>query len=449
MTQRPSLPLPSGRFTRLSHFGRLAVGVAGGLVGEGVRRWQRGEPWDWQQQALSPNNLERISERLSQMRGAAMKLGQLLSMDAGHLLPAELSGILAGLRNHAHTLPLAQLEPLLSAAWGADWPASFQRFSYQPIAAASIGQVHEAWTTSGRHLAIKVQYPGVVESIDHDLDQVATLLRWSRLLPKDLDITPLLAEAKAQLQQEADYQHEAQQLHQMRQQLAMDPDFLLPELDTDLSHTHILAMDFIPGVPIDQLASASAEARHYWVEKLFRLLLRELFEWHQVQTDPNFANYLIDLKEQRLGLIDFGAARAYPVALCSAYQRLLHALISQDDTALLAAARQIGYCSAGITPEQEECLLQLFQCVGRTLHGPYAFAQSDLVKELQQLGMRLSFELGYWYQPPLEALLLHRKLAGLFLLAQRMQVTMDVGALAAPYLHPNQEKGVTPAPDML
>lgn len=436
MTQRPSRPLPSGRLTRLSHFGRLAVGVAGGLVGEGIRRWQRGESWDWQQQALSAGNLQRISDRLSEMRGAAMKLGQLLSMDAGHLLPPELASILAGLRNYAHTLPLSQLEPLLSAAWGADWPSSFQRFSYQPIAAASIGQVHQAWTVSGRHLAIKVQYPGVVESIDHDLDQVATLLRWSRLLPPDLDIAPLLAEAKAQLQQEADYLYEAQQLEQMQRQLASDPDLILPQLEASFSGAKILAMDFIGGEPIDQLASASQAERHFWVEKLFRLLLRELFEWQHIQTDPNFANYLLDLKHQRLGLIDFGATRTYPTALCQAYRALLQALIAADAPALLAAAQQIGYCRPGITAAQEACLLQLLQCVGRVFDGPYDFAGSDLVAELQQLAMRLSFELGYWYQPPLEALLLHRKLAGLFLLAQRMQVTIDVRALVAPYLDP-------------
>lgn len=197
MSKRTSLPVRTGRLSRMSLLGSLAAGMAGGVVSEGVRRWQRGERWDWQQQAFTPGNLTRLSDGLSKMRGAAMKMGQLLSMDAGHLLPPELAHILAGLRNDAHAMPLSQLEPVLTQAWGPNWTQHFKHFSYQPIASASIGQVHEATTQEGLHLAIKIQYPGVAASIDSDLDNVATLLRWSRLLPKDLNIDAQLAEAKA------------------------------------------------------------------------------------------------------------------------------------------------------------------------------------------------------------------------------------------------------------
>lgn len=199
MSKRPSLPVRTGRLSRMSQLGSLAAGMAGGLVSEGLRRWRRGESWDWQQQAFTPGNLNRLSDRLSQMRGAAMKMGQLLSMDAGHLLPPELAHIIAGLRNDAHAMPLSQLEPVLSKAWGQNWTQQFQRFSYQPIASASIGQVHEATTQQGEHLAIKIQYPGVAASIDSDLDNVATLLRWSRLLPGDLDIISMLCLQKPKL----------------------------------------------------------------------------------------------------------------------------------------------------------------------------------------------------------------------------------------------------------
>ena len=104
MSKRPSLPVRTGRLSRMSLLGSLAAGMAGGVVSEGVRRWQRGERWDWQQQAFTPGNLTRLSNGLSKMRGAAMKMGQLLSMDAGHLLPPELAHILAGLRNDAHAM---------------------------------------------------------------------------------------------------------------------------------------------------------------------------------------------------------------------------------------------------------------------------------------------------------------------------------------------------------
>jgi predicted unusual protein kinase regulating ubiquinone biosynthesis (AarF/ABC1/UbiB family) len=157
-----------------------------------------------------------------------MKLGQMLSLDAGDMLPAELTAILARLRDSAHHMPPAQLQKVLAAQWGADWRRRFVHFDPRPLAAASIGQVHRARLPDGRELAIKVQYPGVAESIDADVDNVATLLRLSNLLPASLDIAPLLAQAKHQLHEEADYVREAAQMRRYRDLLAGDPRCLLP-----------------------------------------------------------------------------------------------------------------------------------------------------------------------------------------------------------------------------
>ena len=436
MTKRPSLAIKTGRFNRMSQLGRLAAGMAGGVMSEGVRRWRRGENWDWQQQAVTPANLNRLNERLSQMRGAAMKLGQLLSMDAGHLLPPDLAHLLAQLRNDAHTLPLSQLEPLLAKAWGQNWTHQFQRFSYQPIASASIGQVHEAITHNGQHLAIKVQYPGVAASIDSDLDNVATLLRWSRLLPPGLDIEPLLAEARMQLKLETDYLHEAAQLQHFSELLGADDYFILPEINESLSDSNILAMSFLPGQPVEHLERAPLEQRQHWVIRLFELFFRELLEFNRVQTDPNYANYLIDLKSQRLGLIDFGAVRAYSQEVAETYRDLFRAVATQDQHATSRAALKLGYFSDGITCDQKKTLLQLFDLAAEPLTQPglYDFGASDLVPRLQDAGFKLSLEQNYWHTPPVDALLLHRKLAGLFLLAQRLRVKVDVGEIAAPFL---------------
>jgi predicted unusual protein kinase regulating ubiquinone biosynthesis (AarF/ABC1/UbiB family) len=119
---------------------------------------------------LTPANVSRVTDQLSQLRGAAMKLGQMISMDAGDILPPELTDILARLRNRAHHMPPTQLQQVLAVEWGKDWRKRFARFGAAPIAAASIGQVHKAITHGGRELAIKVQYPGVRESIDADVD---------------------------------------------------------------------------------------------------------------------------------------------------------------------------------------------------------------------------------------------------------------------------------------
>lgn len=333
-------------------------------------------------------------------------------------------------------MPLSQLEPVLSKAWGPNWAQHFKRFSYQPIASASIGQVHEATTQQGQHLAIKIQHPGVAASIDSDLDNVATLLRWSQLLPKDLDIEALLAEAKTQLQLETNYQYEAEELENFTRLLAGDNDFILPEIYQPLSHQNILAMSFLPGQPVEQLESATLEQRQKWVRRLFELFFRELVEFNRVQTDPNYANYLIDLENQRMGLIDFGAVRAYTPGVAEAYRDLFKAVARQDTQGICSAAEALGYFSADITAEQKDTLLELFKMAAEPLTqpDPYDFAHSDLPLRLQEAGFKLSLQQNYWHSPPIDALLLHRKLAGLFLLAQRLRVKLDVAEIAAPYL---------------
>ena len=170
--------VPTSRLSRFSAFGQLAGGVAGGVIAEGAKRLARGERPQMADLLLTPGNATRVTEQLSRLRGAAMKLGQMISLDAGDLLPAELTAILAKLRDAAHFMPPKQLQTVLAAAWGPNWRRRFARFETTPIAAASIGQVHRAQMHDGRVVAVKVQYPGIAASIDADIDNVATLLRF-------------------------------------------------------------------------------------------------------------------------------------------------------------------------------------------------------------------------------------------------------------------------------
>ena len=113
--------VPTGRLSRLSAFGKLAGGIAGGVLAEGARRWSNGERPRISDLLLTPANAMRVTDQLSKLRGAAMKLGQMISMDAGDVLPVELTEILARLRDSAHYMPPAQLNKVLIAEWGADW----------------------------------------------------------------------------------------------------------------------------------------------------------------------------------------------------------------------------------------------------------------------------------------------------------------------------------------
>ncbi|MFN2305442.1 MAG: AarF/UbiB family protein, partial [Paracoccaceae bacterium] len=171
-------------------FGGIASGIAGGVAANGARALARGQRPDMSQLLLTPANIGRLTNGLSDLRGAALKLGQMLSMDTGLVLPEDLTAILARMRDDARHMPPKQLQSVLNAEWGQGWYSRFARFDVRPFAAASIGQVHFATTHDGRNLAIKVQYPGVAASIDSDVDNMATLLRTPGILPRGIDLSP-------------------------------------------------------------------------------------------------------------------------------------------------------------------------------------------------------------------------------------------------------------------
>ncbi len=423
--------VPAGRVSRLARLGALAGGVAGGMLAEGARQLAQGKRPSVGDLLLTPANARRVAGQLSQLRGAAMKVGQLLSMDAGDLLPPELTDILASLRADAKPMPLSQLATVLDENWGKGWNTRFQQFSFQPLAAASIGQVHSAHTKDGRHLALKIQYPGVRQSIDSDVDNVATLLRVSGLLPKGLDVAPLLAEAKLQLHAEADYEQEAAYLRQYQVLLADQPEFLLPDCHADFSTRNVLAMTHVGGVPVESLVNAPQADRDRVMTLLLGLLFRELFEFHLVQTDPNFANYRYDSLTQQLILLDFGATRVYPLKIAAAYQTLMQAAIDQNRATMYTAALALGYFKADIRDSQRDTVLDLFQqaCEPLCYPGSYDFAASGLARRMHDAGMALSTEKDFWHTPPADAVFLHRKLGGLYLLAAKLRARVAVQSL--------------------
>lgn len=415
---------------------RLATGVAGGMIAEGGRQIIRGNlprPGDL---LLTPANARRVADQLANLRGAAMKVGQLLSMDAGELLPPQLSEILSRLRADAVAMPRRQLETVLQKAWGPNWEKLFSEFSYRPLAAASIGQVHRATTLDGHQLALKIQYPGVARSIDSDVDNVAALLRFARLLPESLDMGPLLLEAKRQLRAEADYLKEAGHLQRYAYLLGRDADYLVPEVDQSLCRREVLAMSYVPGKPIESITVAAQAVRDRAAELLFRLMFREMFEFRLVQTDPNFANYLYQESSERLALLDFGATRAYSKRVIGGYRKLFRGALNADREQVLAGAQRIGYFDEAIRTEHREALVDLFllACEPLAHRGTYDFERSDLPARVREAGMALSFEKGYWHNPPADAIFLHRKLGGMYLLGARLRARVDLRRIVEVHL---------------
>ena len=428
--------IPSSRAARLGAFGRLAGGVASGMLGEGARRLARGERPRMRDLVLTPGNVGRLADRLSHLRGAAMKLGQMISMDAGDLLPPELAAILAQLRSQAHRMPPEQLRRVLDSEWGPDWRRRFARFNATPIAAASIGQVHRATLPDGRELAIKVQYPGVRESIDSDVDNVATLLRVSGVLPRELDLAPLLTEAKRQLHEEADYEREAAQMTRFGDWLDGHADYVVPRPLPELTTARVLAMDFIDGIPIEALADAPQEQRDAAMRDLMALVLREMFEFGAMQTDPNFANYRFQPDTGRLVLLDFGAARDVDPATAQGYRSLLSAGLSGDRDAVREAARAAGFLGEAAVARHRPLVDRMIDIVVTEMNrpGPFDFGDRGFVEVLREQGMEMAADRSTWHIPPVETLFVQRKVSGTALLAARLEARVDVRELVRPYL---------------
>ena len=431
-----SSAVPSSRLGRLVRLGSMATGVAGNMLMAGAQQLAQGKRPKLSTLLLTPANALKITQQLSQMRGAAMKVGQLISMDAGDLLPPEMAAILARLRSEAHAMPQRQVQAVLTANWGAKWQQRFTSFSFTPIAAASIGQVHRATTLDGRDLAIKIQYPGIRKSISSDVNNVASLLRLSGLLPRTLDIAPLLMEAKRQLREEADYQAEGAHLLRFNALLAASPEFVVPVLHTDFTTKNVLAMSFVSGVPVESMADAPQAERDRLLRLLVELLFRELFEFGLMQTDPNFANYRYDPDSQQLILLDFGATRSFTPAFASAYRQLMVATMAGDRDAMAHAGMAIGYFDTNTQPKHLTAVLDLFEMALEplTFDGIFDFGATDMAPRLREAGMALGLDRDFWHIPPIDTLFLHRKLGGLFLLAARLKARVNVRQLVVPHL---------------
>ncbi|MEM9852766.1 MAG: AarF/UbiB family protein, partial [Pseudomonadota bacterium] len=254
-------------------------------------------------------------------------------------------------------------------------------------------------------------------------------IRMTGMIPKGMDISPLLEAARAQLHEEADYTREAEQLAAFGTRLAGDPRFLVPGVHADLSSRTVLAMDFVESTPLEETDRGQAVT-----EALIWLFLTELFDWHAMQTDPNFANYRWQADTGRIVLLDFGAARSFDPAAMAPYRDLLRAGFAEDDRAVIAALRDLGFLGESTPERAERVILDLF----RTAFSPvtalsHDFATCKMVEQLRAAGMDLVDDRGTFPLPPADALFIQRKIGGMYLLAKRLGATVDLGAIVTPF----------------
>ena len=279
---------------------------------------------------ISKKNVTATVDTLKNLRGAAMKFGQLLSLDETVILSPDLAAIFAQLQSSGYSMTPSQLKKVLNHNWGDDWLKHFKYFDVRPFAAASIGQVHKATLKSGEVVAIKVQFPGVKQSIDSDLATLKFIMKTSGMLPENFPLEHYLSQCGDLLKRETNYELEAENINLFSGFLNGSKVIHLPKVYNKLSTDQTLTMSFLEGRELSNIMEFDQSARDEISLNLIELLFNEIFNFKMVQTDPNLANFLLTRGGKSICILDFGACCRVSEDTYRLYKELLSVALSLD-----------------------------------------------------------------------------------------------------------------------
>ena len=444
--------IKTGGFSR-----RLAIGVAGARGGLGLLSSKASglllpkDQQDAHNDAALKREAERFVEQLGELKGAYVKIGQMLALYGEHLLPSAVTEALHTLEAQTTALDWSAIEASVNESLAER--GTELKLEQTAFGSASLAQVHKANVAgSNQELCVKIQYPGIANAIDDDFRNVMQMLSLARWIKTGRQLDTLTKELKQHLLREVDYSYELKTAEKVAELLKNDSRFIVPNYYQSFSSDTVLTMDFVDGFEVthSKVQALSQERRNRLCLAMLELFFKEAFEWNLMQTDPNFGNYRIVIDEtgenDQIALLDFGAVHQLPSKFTQALKNTILAAHAGDAALTIQGAIELNclrqsdskkvkqsfadFCMFILEPFTEDLSsLPDFVKAGDNLYDWHA---SRLLKRAGQVGSQGMLVKGF-VVPPSEFMLMVRKLTGVFTFVSTLGGKINSASLLNEY----------------
>ena len=451
--------IKTGSFERRLSLTKAGLFAGTRMASHMATNWFSGkEKREARHKAMLSSQAQFLVDELGRLKGSVVKIGQVMALYGEHFLPEEVTEALHTLEDQTTWLEWSSIERVLKDELGSERLSELE-VDPEPIGAASLGQVHRARRREdGLELVLKVQYPGVDEAVDSDLNSVAHLLKIARLVSFGPEFKDWLEEVRAMMHREVDYRLEAKTTAKFRTMLEHDPRFVVPRVLDEYCTAHVIASTYEPGhsVSSQPVKDLPLERRSELGRAALELFFRELFIWSEIQTDPNFGNYRIRIageegaseEHDQIVLLDFGAVQSYSPTFLDPVIQMIRASYEKDLEGVIDGGIKLNFMSRDWPDEVLDKFGSVCMSVLEPLdsdqekwpdyavndQGQYRWKQSDLPSRVARQAARSAIS-RYFKVPPKEFVFLNRKLIGVYTFIAVLNAEFNGETLLRDYLY--------------